>query len=421
MAGRPRSGEGPPHPPTAGARQETGTSPATPAQGRCFVTARMAEWARRRTWLCWRPGWEPAAPSLPPHMAPAAPIASTWPPAPCGPQPRPCMEPRTADVAVPPSWEGTELSRARPELPGTCTQPPHPAPQPQHPAPSPLGRSDQHPCPSTGCSSPHRGRSAPGPVGSTGTPHRLPDTCIATRPPCSGRHQPQPLPRHRHLVPRTHPRTPGSLRPIPRRPTAGPHRLPHRLPHPQRHTGQGHPCPAPHAEGFCPAPRSPHSRCPHPAPAAPGSLPSTGGMEPAPGAPGPREGSEHGAEPEAGGRRDATGAAGSRPPTRPGAAGSRSGTAAELPVAVPDPTAAASRGGESPARGTAGLGGARRSGAGGGRGPRAAGTGGAHGPRPSPAGARGRRSPGPSPLRADGRAGAAGAVGSRRGAAAALT
>lgn len=63
MAGRPRAGEGPPHPPTAGARPETGT-----VQGRCFVTAGMVGWARRRTGLCWHLGWAPATARHTPHV-----------------------------------------------------------------------------------------------------------------------------------------------------------------------------------------------------------------------------------------------------------------------------------------------------------------------------------------------------------------
>lgn len=125
------------------------------------------------------------------------------------------MEPHTADVAVPPSWEEAEPSQARAPQ-HSCT------PRPQRPAPSPLGCGDCHPHPSTGCSHPHHGHSN-GPISSTGTCHHLSDTSIAAHLPST--HPPQPLPPHRYCA-LCSSLTWGSPNAIPQCPTVRPQRHP---------------------------------------------------------------------------------------------------------------------------------------------------------------------------------------------------
>lgn len=89
------------------------------------------------------PGLVPRSPRPPAPHGPSAPTASTRPSAPGGPRRCPRMEPRAADVAAPPSWEGAELSRVEPgqdslapacirHIPGTQSRCPAPQTTPPH-------------------------------------------------------------------------------------------------------------------------------------------------------------------------------------------------------------------------------------------------------------------------------------------------
>lgn len=133
-AGRPRAGEGPPRPPTTGARQETGTSPAAPARGRCFVTAGPRV-GREVNPALPVPGLSPPWPPAPRPMGRRA-------PAPCGPglihRPRPRSEPRCGRGSA------AILGRSRAEPSQRCPAPR--SPRSQHPLPAPQAPATRSLC-----------------------------------------------------------------------------------------------------------------------------------------------------------------------------------------------------------------------------------------------------------------------------------
>lgn len=334
------------HPPLAPGRRRGRHPP--PCEGRCFVTTAMAGWAGRRTRLCWCPGWAPTAPT--PHMAPVSPQPAL------SPQPRvaPALSPHGATHCG--RGSAAILGRSRAKLsqaraprhpPGT----PHPHQHPNHSTPHLLlqGAAVGIPTPALG---------APAPTTSTQplAPLAAPGSCTTSLTPAPPAALPSPSPAS-PTAPVPHApclsRHSGSLSPSPGTAQPGPTDTHStcRIPMATWDRGTCSSCPVPHADGFCP---TTPPWVPAPAPDT-----ATGGMEPPAAALGRKEGTGHGAESEARARQDCSGTAWSRTPARllPGAAGRQSGTAAELPVAAPAPscsrrapTAAASSGGESPAR-----------------------------------------------------------------------